>query len=310
MRARNEGRGKTESLRSQFLLELYLDHLVLEKGLSPNSIQAYTRDVRDFLEYVRGRGIHDASRIERETVIGYMYSLKDRGISAGSIRRKLSSLRGYFSFLIQEAVTGANPTDLIDAPNTWKRLPSTLNVNEAFALMDSVQGENRGSMRDKAMLETLYSTGMRVSELTGLRLSDLYLETCCIRVMGKGSKERIVPLGDTARNALEKYLSRARPLLDRGNGAAHVFLNMRGKPLTRMGVWKILKKYLLQCGLEAKASPHTLRHSCASHLLVGGADLRVVQEILGHSDISTTQIYLHTSREALKEVHRKFHPRG
>lgn len=310
MHEASEAERDSDSLRSQFLLELFVDHLVLEKGLSPNSIQAYTRDVRDFLRFVRGHGIQDARRIGRDTVLRYIYSLKDRGISAGSIRRKLSSLRGYFSFLVREAMTDANPTDLIDSPNTWKRIPATLGVAEAFALMDSVQGDDTASLRDRAMLEMLYSTGMRVSELTHLRLCDLHLESGCLRVMGKGSKERIVPLGDTARDVLETYLSTARPVLDRGAGGAHVFLNMRGKPLTRMGVWKILKGYLVKCGIEGKASPHTLRHSCASHLLLGGADLKVVQEILGHSDISTTQIYLHTSREALKDIHRKFHPRG
>jgi integrase/recombinase XerD len=211
---------------------------------------------------------------------------------------------------MKEANAGANPTDLIDSPNVWKRIPKTLNVDQAMGLLDSVQGDDAASLRDRAMLEMLYSTGMRVSELTGLRISDLHLGSGCIRIMGKGSKERITPLGDTAKAALEDWLSRARPLLDRGFGSAHVFLNMRGRPLSRMGVWKILKSRLAKCGMSGKASPHTLRHSCASHLLMGGADLRAVQEILGHSDISTTQIYLHTSREALKEVHRKFHPRG
>jgi len=160
------------------------------------------------------------------------------------------------------------------------------------------------------MLEILYSSGIRVSELIGLKMSDLYLDSGSARIMGKGSKERIVPVGKTAARALVKYIDSVRHVLDRGCGEGRVFLNSRGKPLSRMGVWKILRKYASRCGLADKASPHTLRHSCASHLLIGGADLRIVQEILGHSNISTTQIYLHTSREALKEIHSKYHPRG
>ena len=242
--------------------------------------------------------------------MSYIYYLKDEKISARSIRRKLSSLRGYFSFLISESRIENNPTDLIEFPSTWKKLPGTLTIEEVFMIIEAADGESNTSVRDRAILELLYSTGIRVSELTGLKLADLHLEQYVIRVLGKGKKERIAPVGETAIHALGRYLESSRPALERGYGDGHVFLNARGKPLSRMGVWKILKKYIRKCNLGSKASPHTLRHSCASHLLMGGADLRVVQEILGHSDISTTQIYLHTSREALKEIHKKYHPRG
>ncbi len=299
-----------ERLRSTFLVELYVDHLSLEKGLSGNSIDAYLRDVLGFLAYLPDRGIHDPVKVDRNVVIEYIFHMKEDGLSPRTIRRKISALRGYFSFLVTESLIEANPTDLIDTPGIWKKLPGTLGLEEAGRLMEAAGGDDPGSLRDRAMLEMLYSTGMRVSELTHLTVSDLFLESSAIRVVGKGSKERLVPIGRTAMKHLDGYLRRARPRLDRGNGRDRVFLNMRGTPLSRMGVWKILKKYLRQCGLHDSASPHTLRHSCASHLLSGGADLRVVQEILGHSDISTTQIYLHTSQEALKEIHRKYHPRG
>ncbi|MFQ6104708.1 MAG: site-specific tyrosine recombinase XerD [Candidatus Glassbacteria bacterium] len=297
-------------IRSGFLIELYTDHLLLEKGLSSNSVQAYLGDVHGFIFFLIRRGIDDIAKVDRETVLEYIYFLKDEELSARSIKRKLSSLRGYFSFLVSESRISINPTDLIDFPNTWKKLPATLSIQEAFSLMESAGGDDTASIRDRAMLELMYSTGMRVSELTNLKLADLHLESNTVRVMGKGSKERVVPVGDKAVSALTDYLTSTRPLLETEESEGCVFLNMRGKPLSRMGIWKILRKYLVHCGLAGKASPHTLRHSCASHLLMGGADLRVVQEILGHSDISTTQIYLHTSRHALKEIHRKYHPRG
>jgi integrase/recombinase XerD len=307
---RTNQRDIRERFRSKFLVELYLDHLSLEKGLSKNSIDAYLRDVIEFLGWLSSRGAHDPGKVDRDTVIEYIFHRKEEGLSARSIRRKISALRGYFSFLVTESVVDANPTDLIDTPSIWKKLPGTLGIEETRQLMEAADGTGNGSLRDRAMLEMLYSTGMRVSELTHLTVSDLFLESSTIRVTGKGSKERLVPIGRTAMDHLEHYLRRARPVLDRGKGGERVFLNMRGTPLSRMGVWKILKKYLRRCGLDDSASPHTLRHSCASHLLSGGADLRAVQEILGHSDISTTQIYLHTSHDALKEIHRKYHPRG
>jgi integrase/recombinase XerD len=291
-------------------LEPFLDHLTFERGLAPRSVAAYKRDLERFLRYLEDRGTTGPELVEGATLRDYTFNLKDAGLAATSIRRAQSALRTYFGFLLGEGVLDDDPTERLESPRVWRRLPDVLSRDDVARLVESPPEGHALHWRDRAILELLYATGMRVSELVELPVRALDLDERVALVFGKGSKERLVPVGGPAARAVERYLRDVRPKLDRGRGAGRVFLNARGGSLSRQSVWTLVREAARRVGIEARVSPHTLRHSFATHLLEGGADLAAVQELLGHADISTTQIYTHLDREYLRETHRKHHPRG
>jgi integrase/recombinase XerD len=297
-------------LRRGFHLQPFEDALALEEGASPRTIEAYRRDVIRCAAFMREQGIITAKDITPTALREFVYHLKDLGLAGSSIRRNISALRTWFRVMLAEGLVQHDPTERLDSPQRWRTLPEVLSVDEVSALLAAPQLEERLAFRDRAMLELAYGAGLRVSEWIGLALKDVLLDEGLLRVFGKGSKERLVPIGRSAIGAVAVYIRELRPMLEQGAGKGILFLNGQGKPLTRMGAWKILRKYVDMAGIEKRVSPHTLRHSFATHLLEGGADLRAVQEMLGHADIATTQIYTHVDREYLRSVHRQFHPRS
>ncbi|MBY0489012.1 MAG: site-specific tyrosine recombinase XerD [Gemmatimonadaceae bacterium] len=299
-----------KALRRGFHLQAFEDALQLEEGASPRTIEAYRRDVIRCAAWLRAQGITTARDITPGSLREFVYHLKDLGLAGSSIRRNISALRTWFRILVAEGLVHTDPTERLDSPQRWRTLPEVLSVDEVTRLLAAPQLEERLAFRDRAMLELAYGAGLRVSEWIGLAVKDVLLEEGLLRVFGKGSKERLVPIGRSAIGAVAVYLRELRPVLEKGAGKGILFLNGQGKPLTRMGAWKILRKYVEQAGIEKAVSPHTLRHSFATHLLEGGADLRAVQEMLGHADIATTQIYTHVDREYLRSVHKQFHPRS
>jgi integrase/recombinase XerD len=258
---------------------------------------------------MREQGITTATAITPGALREFVYHLKDLGLAGTSIRRNISALRTWFRIMLAEGLVTHDPTERLDSPAQFRTLPEVLSVEDVLKLLAAPGLDERLAFRDRAMLEVAYGAGLRVSEWIGLALKDVLLEEGLVRVLGKGNKERLVPIGRTAIGALAVYVRELRPVLERGEGKGILFLNGQGKPLTRMGAWKMLRKYVTMAGIEKPVSPHTLRHSFATHLLEGGADLRAVQEMLGHADIATTQIYTHVDREYLRSVHRQFHPR-
>ena len=294
----------------EFLLERFADFLALEQGASPRTSEAYLRDVGRLAGFAIARGAPAPVDVTARVLRDYIYHLKDLGLSPASIRRNISATRTYFRFLLADGIVTRDPTERLETPKKWRTLPEVLTVEEVQALLAAPSLDDPLYFRDRAMLELAYGAGLRVSEWITLGVKDLLLEDGLVRVFGKGSKERLVPIGRTAIGAVAVYVRELRPKLERGAGEGVLFLNARGEPLTRMGAWKILRRYVERAGLTRHVSPHTLRHSFATHLLEGGADLRAVQEMLGHADISTTQIYTHVDREYLRQVHRQFHPRG
>jgi integrase/recombinase XerD len=292
-----------------FHLQLFEDALVLEEGASPRTIDAYRRDVIRCTVFMREQGVDRADAITAGMLREFVYHLKDLGLAGTSIRRNISALRTWFRIMLTEGLVRHDPTERLDSPARLRTLPEVLSVDAVLKLLAAPQLDERLAFRDRAMLELAYGAGLRVSEWIGLALKDVLLEEGLVRVLGKGNKERLVPIGRSAIGAVAVYVRELRPVLERGEGKGTLFLNGQGKPLTRMGAWKILRKYVVMAGIEQAVSPHTLRHSFATHLLEGGADLRAVQEMLGHADIATTQIYTHVDREYLRSVHRQFHPR-
>ena len=297
-------------LRRGFHLQPFEDALALEEGASPRTIEAYRRDVIRCAAFMREQGVTNARDITPGVLREFVYHLKDLGLAGSSIRRNISALRTWFRVMLAEGLVHTDPTERIDSPQRWRTLPEVLSVDEVTRLLAAPQLDERLAFRDRAMLELAYGAGLRVSEWIGLAVKDVLLEDGLVRVFGKGSKERLVPIGRSAIGAVAVYTRELRPVLEKGQGKGILFLNGQGKPLTRMGAWKILRKYVEQAGIEKAVSPHTLRHSFATHLLEGGADLRAVQEMLGHADIATTQIYTHVDREYLRSVHKQFHPRS
>jgi integrase/recombinase XerD len=295
---------------SAFRTELFADYLMFERGLSDRTVRAYHGDVERLIDWLTARAVDDPSRITHLELREYIFHLKDSGLAPASIRRALSSVRAYASFLLDEGAIEADPTELLESPRAWRRLPTVLDRAEVVRLLESPDPEGKVYWRDRAILELLYATGVRVSELTGLRLADLDGDERMLRVLGKGARERLVPFGGAAEGALRRYLADVRVRLDRGAGEGRLFLNQRGKPLTRMAVWHLVREGAAKVGIRKSVSPHTLRHTFATHLLEGGADLVAVQELLGHADISTTQIYTHLDRDYLRDVHRRYHPRA
>ncbi|HMI55247.1 MAG TPA: site-specific tyrosine recombinase XerD [Gemmatimonadaceae bacterium] len=293
-----------------FYVERFDDFLALEQGASLQTSRAYKLDVARFVTYANIKGASSPTDVGARTLREYVYHLKDLGLSPASIRRNISAVRTYFKFLAGEGHVVRDPSERLDTPKRWRTLPEVLGVEEIEKLLAAPSLDEPLAFRDRAMLELAYGAGLRVSEWISLTVRDVMLQDHLVRVFGKGAKERLVPIGRRAIGAIAIYLREQRPSLEKGEGKGVLFLNARGQPLSRMGAWKILRKYVRQAGITKPVSPHTLRHSFATHLLEGGADLRAVQEMLGHVDISTTQIYTHVDREYLRSVHKQFHPRA
>ncbi|HSJ09116.1 MAG TPA: site-specific tyrosine recombinase XerD [Longimicrobiales bacterium] len=295
---------------SGFPLRPFIDHLDIERGLSPRTVDAYGRDLARLVAFLTARAVPRPGDVTATDLREFVYHLKDQGLQPSSIRRNMSAVRTYFAFLLAEGHVVGDPTDRVELPKTWRRLPGVLSKDEVASLMDAPDPGDRLFWRDKALLEFAYASGVRVGELTSVKVRDVDLQEGLAVVFGKGSRERIVPLGRAALQSLIVYLREIRPALVRHDSEGVVFVNARGTPLSRMGVWKILQRHVRRAGLTKRVTPHTLRHSFATHLLEGGADLASVQEMLGHADIATTQIYTHVEREYLRDVHRRYHPRA
>jgi integrase/recombinase XerD len=289
-------------------LPIYLDYLAVEKGLAKNSLSAYAIDLRHFGHFLADRKI-ELEQVERIDIVRYFQSLRGAGISARSVARSLAAIRGLFRFLVAERHLKNDPTENLENPKLWSTLPKTLHATEVVALLNAPDASTPLGLRDRAMLELLYATGLRVSELIRVRIDDVVMEAGFLRTMGKGSKERIVPFGDSARDAILAYMEHGRARFDK-HADPHLFLTNRGRAMTRQSFWMSIVKYAKRAGIPARISPHVLRHSFATHLLENGADLRSVQMMLGHSDISTTQIYTHVSRARLQKIYEKYHPRA
>ncbi len=292
-------------------LKDYLALLKVEKNLTKNTISSYKNDLNVFLKYMEDIGIKDLSEISSENISSFFLSLKNLGLNERSSARYFSSIRGFFKYLIKNDYLESSPIEKMKAPKISRKLPTVLSVDEINLLLNSPSTEDKFGIRDKAILEVFYACGLRVSELINLKIVDLFLNENLIKVFGKGRKERLVPIGSTAMACIENYLLQSRPFLKKNlQSENYLFLNNRGKKFSRMGIWKIVKRYVEMSNIKKEIHPHTFRHSFATHLIEGGADLRSVQEMLGHSDISTTQIYTHIDRDYIKKVHKMYHPRG
>jgi integrase/recombinase XerD len=289
-------------------LRLFLEYLAVEKGLSPNTIQSYERDVRKLVGILKARKT-SLAQISEDTLVRFIHGESQAGLSARSLARLISALRSFFRFLVLSGYLKKDATAQLTTPSTWLALPKFLTVAEAEALLQAPDGTKPQGLRDRAMLEVLYGSGLRVSELATLKAAEINLGDGFLVCRGKGGKERIVPLGRSSCKAIRRYLDEVRPLVD-AEGREELFLSRRGRPFTRQGIWKLLRRHAAAAGLSTKISPHVLRHSFATHLLERGADLRSVQLMLGHSQITTTQIYTHVSRERLRRVYDKYHPRA
>jgi len=298
------------SIGRPFLLDGFSDFLALEQGASPRTSEAYRRDVERLALYALTKGARTPTDISSRVLREFVYHLKDLGLAPASIRRNVSSVRTYFRFLLGDGHVVRDPSERLETPKRWRSLPDVLSVDEVGRLLAAPSLDDPLTFRDRALLELAYGAGLRVSEWITLAVRDVLFEEGLVRVFGKGSKERLVPIGRSAIGAVAIYLRELRPRLEHGEGKGMLLLNARGRPLTRMGAWKILRRYVEKAQITKHVSPHTLRHSFATHLLEGGADLRAVQEMLGHVDISTTQIYTHVDREYLRTVHKQYHPRG
>jgi len=292
------------------LADRFMNYLVVEKGLSNNTVVAYSGDLSLFLDFLKTKGVSNIADSDTVLILKHLIALRDSGLGSRSRARHLVTLRGFYRFLVQEKVLETNPAQLVDLPKTGRKLPHVLKLEEVIRLMDSPDSSKPLGFRDAAMLELLYAAGLRVSELVTVGITDVDLEACFVRVLGKGSKERVVPIGQEAKKKLDAYLFSGRPALLRGKLSSFLFVTRSGKPMTRQGFWKLFKRYAREAQISPDITPHTIRHSFASHLLERGADLRTVQVMLGHVDISTTQIYTHVAQEKLKAVHTRYHPRG
>jgi integrase/recombinase XerD len=291
------------------LLDEFLNYLSVERGLSKNTISSYRTDLISFLNYLESKGFSSIEKIKRDDITSYLMHLKDKSLSSNSISRALVAIKMFYKFLAQERFIKDDVAGILESPKLIRPLPNVLNVVEVEKLLQAPDIRGWMGIRDKAALELLYATGMRVSEIVDLPTSTLNLDVGFIKCKGKGDKERMVPIGSQAKNAIVRYMQKVRPALLKDKEDNHLFLSRLGKKISRQSFWKMIKKYAKVARIKKEITPHTLRHSFATHLLEGGADLRVVQEMLGHSDIATTQIYTHIDKGRLKSIHRQFHPR-
>ncbi|MHB8481718.1 MAG: site-specific tyrosine recombinase XerD [Nitrospiria bacterium] len=291
-------------------LQLFMDYITVEKGLSANTLESYRRDILKFTAFLNKKRLTEIEKVKKEHLQTFLNQCRNSGLSSTSLNRLLSSLRMFFRFLQYESLIQIDPTLFIESSKTWHRLPDTLTLDDVDQLLKPIDQETPLASRNLAMIELLYATGLRVSELVSLSLSSLFLNEGVIKTMGKGSKERLIPIGEPAVEKLSHYLNHDRPKLLKGKTSDFLFVNYSGNGLTRQAFWYLLKKWALESGIKQPFSPHTLRHSFATHLLERGADLRSVQALLGHANISTTQIYTHITRERLKRIHQQYHPRG
>ena len=291
------------------LIQKYLDFIIIEKGLSDNSVESYSTDIIKFILFLEKNKITSLNDVDGAVILAWLIDLSKKGLSAKSRARHLITIRGLYKFLINEKIVLTNPVKNVDIPKTGLSLPTIMSVQQIADLLDIPDIRKPRELRNCAMMELMYGAGLRVSELIFIQFQDINLDANFIRVMGKGSKERIIPFGSKASSINQKWIIKGRPLLLKNNQSQYLFVARAGKPMTRQSFWKIIKKYTLAANLSQKIAPHTLRHSFATHLLEGGADLRSVQAMLGHSDIATTQIYTHISKNYLMEMHKKYHPR-
>ncbi|WP_342610332.1 site-specific tyrosine recombinase XerD [Staphylococcus hsinchuensis] len=292
------------------IIEEYLKFIQLEKGLSANTIGAYKRDLKKYQSFLEEQNISHIDFVDRQTIQQSLGYLQDQGISAKSLARFISTIRSFHQFALREKYAAKDPTVLIETPKYDKKLPDVLEVDEVLALLEAPDLSKNNGYRDRTMLELLYATGMRVSELIQIKVEDVNIIMGFVKVFGKGNKERIVPLGETVIDYLETYMETVRPQLLKKTVTDTLFLNMHGKPLSRQALWKMIKQNGIKAQIYKPLTPHTLRHSFATHLLENGADLRAVQEMLGHSDISTTQLYTHVSKSQIRKMYNAYHPRA
>jgi len=303
----------TPDIPKAFIRELtqFINYISLEKGLSENTKVSYKHDLVTFAQFLHQEDISRYSNADSASITKFLYELSELGLTASSRSRYLSSIRSLYKFMYADGIASSDPSETIELPKSGRKLPETLTIDEVFSILEQTDTTDKLGLRDRAILETMYACGLRVSEVINLTQRNVLFDAEVLRVFGKGSKERIVPIGHSALEWVENYRMKSRTILKKESPTNDIlFLNSRGKKLSRMGLWKIVAKATQQANISAKVHPHTFRHSFATHLLEGGADLRAVQEMLGHSDISTTQIYTHLDREFLKEVHKSFHPRG
>jgi integrase/recombinase XerD len=297
-------------MNPDILVDRFINYLIVEKGLSANTIESYSLDLSRYLVFLKKSGINEISEQDTSHLLKYLIDLRKNGLNARSRARHLVTIRGFYKFLVQEKIIEHDPAQMVDLPKLGLKLPDVLSVEEIQDLLKVPDLTTHRGQRDAAMLELLYAAGLRVSELIRLKIQDINLEAGFVRVFGKGSKERIVPIGHFASEKVLDYLTFGRPYLLKTFKSHYLFVARAGKPMTRQGFWKLVKQYASKAGLFKKITPHSFRHSFATHLLEAGADLRSVQLMLGHVDISTTQIYTHVVREQLQKLHEKYHPRG
>ena len=293
-------------------MEHFIGYLSLERGLVKNSVLAYRSDLSDFIAYLKARSISSYMAVTRDDIIDYLSDCKDRGMEVATLARRLVAIKVFFRYLFQERIIGADITDVMDSPKLWRILPEFMSTAEVDAFLNAFSANSKDplTLRNRCILERMYACGLRVSETAGLKLGSLNFDEDIVRLFGKGSKERIVPMGRTAVGILRRYLEKSRPELISSPEEPMLFVSNRGKPLNRERIWAVVKDAAKIAGIKKNIHPHTLRHSFASHLLENGADLRIIQEMLGHADISTTQIYTHVDQQRLLSVHKKFHPRA
>ncbi len=292
------------------LVDDFMSRLVIDQGASPNTLDAYSRDLLNFVDFAEGQKLANPEDINSNHILGWLKSLRDSGLSARTTARKLSALRSFFRFLVEEHNLNSTPLAVINNPRIGSYLPRVLSVSEVNTLMEQPDTSRPIGLRDRGLLEVTYACGLRASEAVGLKLNQLDIKVGYVRIVGKGNKERIVPMGEIAIEWLTRYLKSGRPRLLGKRASYFVFVGRAGRPLTRQRLWQLIKQYSRSAGIDRDISPHVLRHSFATHLLERGADLRAVQMLLGHADISTTQIYTHLDIEHLRTIHRKYHPRG
>ncbi len=290
-------------------IEEFINHLSVERGLARNTLVAYRHDLTKYTDFLDSKKIGVVDQVNRHHVTEYMYDQKNKNLSTNSICRNLAAIKMFHRFLVKERLAKEDPTTLVETPKMWKRIPDVLSSGEIESMIKATAGHSREALRDQAIVELLYASGMRVSELVDLKMENVNLESGYIRCIGKGSKERLIPIGKKSREAIKAYIEKIRRKIKKAELPPNLFLSRLGKRISRQSIWKIIKRYGAKAQIKKRIKPHTIRHSFATHLLEHGADLRSVQEMLGHSDISTTQIYTHVDRERLRTIHKEFHPR-